>query len=259
MSRMAANGIDIRYDVQGNGPWLILLHSLATDHTLWDDQMAVLSSRFRVLRFDSRGHGGSSAPAAPYDLPMMAADALGVMDALGVERAHLCGISKGGMVAQHVALAAPERVERLVLASTTSGYPAEARTLWADRISMVRAQGIESLVLPTLERWFTAPYRETHPQVMARIGALIRATPLDGYVGACQAIAALDTTDRLPQVRCPTLVIVGAADAGTPPGMGRKIVEQIPGARFESIAEASHLCNVEQAATFNRLLTEFLC
>ena len=258
MATLRTNGIDIHYDVEGEGPWLVLAHSLATDLTLWNDQMAALTPHFRVLRFDCRGHGRSSAPDMPYDFAVLAADALGLMDALGVERAHFCGISLGGMIAQYVALAAPARIDKLVLVSTTSGYPPEARVLWAERIAAVRANGIEPLVGPTLERWFTAPFRQTNPAAMARIGALIRATPGEGYIGCGYAIAGLDTTERLPQLRCPTLVIVGAADAGTPPGMGRRIADQVSGARFESIAAASHLCNIEQATVFNRLLTDFL-
>ncbi len=130
--------------------------------------------------------------------------------------------------------------------------------MWGDRIAAVRANGMEPLVAPTLERWFTPAWRQAHPDVMTRIGALIRATPAAGYIGSGQAIATLDTTSRLSGLRCPTLVIAGAEDAGTPPAMGRKIAEQIPGARFESIDSASHLCNVEQAEKFNRLLLDFL-
>lgn len=258
MNTIRANGIDIRYDVQGNGPWLVMAHSLGTDLTLWDEQLPALTPHFRVLRFDTRGHGGSSAPDLPYDFAMLAADVLGLMDALGVGQAHCCGISMGGMIAQHVALAAPQRIDKLALVSTTSGYPPEARALWAERVAGVRRNGIEPLVAPTLERWFTAPYRAAHPEVMARIGDLIRATPAAGYIGSGQAIAALDVTDRLPALRCPTLVIAGTDDAGTPPAMGRTIAAQIAGARFELLPSSSHLCNVEQAASFNRMLGKFL-
>jgi 3-oxoadipate enol-lactonase len=258
MNTVRANCIDIRYDIAGAGPWLILSHSLATDLTLWDDQMAALTPHFRVLRVDTRGHGGSGAPDMSYDFAMLTSDVLGLMDALNVERAHFCGISMGGMIAQHVALVAPERIDKLVLVSTTSGYPPDARAAWADRIAGVRKSGIEPLVAPTLERWFTAPYRASHPETMARIGALIRATPAAGYIGSGQAIAMLDTTEKLPALRSPTLVIAGADDAGTPPAMGRLIAERIPGARFESIPSSSHLCNVEQAAVFNRLVRDFL-
>jgi 3-oxoadipate enol-lactonase len=258
MNTLRANGIDVRYDVAGAGPWLILSHSLATDLTLWDDQMAALTSHFRVLRFDTRGHGGSGAPDMPYDFAMLTADVLDLMDALCIDRAHFCGISMGGMIAQHVALAAPERINKLILVSTTSGYPPEARAAWGDRIAGVRKSGIEPLVAPTLERWFTSPFRAAHPDVMDRIGALIRATPVAGYIGSGQAIATLDITERLSALRCPTLVIAGADDTGTPPAMGRKIAEQIPGARMEMLESASHLCNVEQAALFNDRLTAFL-
>ncbi len=258
MTTIRANGIDIRYDIQGAGPWLVLSHSLATDLTLWDDQMAALTSHFRVLRFDTRGHGGSTAADMPYDFPMLTADALGLMDSLNVPKAHFVGISMGGMIAQHVALTAPDRIDRLVLASTTSGYPETTRALWADRIAAVRAGGMEPQVVPTLERWFTPPWRTAHPEVMARIGGLIRATPIAGYVGSGQAIATLNATERLSGLHCPTLVIVGADDVGTPPVMGRRIADRIPGARYESIPSASHLCNVEQAETFNRLLLDFL-
>ncbi|MBU1236802.1 MAG: 3-oxoadipate enol-lactonase [Gammaproteobacteria bacterium] len=258
MNTIHTNGIDIHYDVQGEGPWLILSHSLGTDVTLWDDQMDTLTPHFRVLRFDTRGHGGSSAPTIPYDFAMLTADVLGLMDELDIERAHFCGISMGGMIAQHVALAAPERIDKLVLLSTTSGYPPEARALWAERIEGVRRDGVKPLVKATLERWFTAPYRAALPEVMERIARLIRATPAAGYIGSCQAIAALDVTDRLSALRCPTLVIAGADDAGTPPAMGRKIAEQIPGARIELVSQASHLCNIEQKSRVNSLLRLFL-
>lgn len=258
MNTTRANGINIRYEVAGEGPWLLLSHSLATDLTLWDDQMAALTPCFRVLRFDTRGHGCSSAPDMPYNFPMLTADVLGLMDALGIGQAHFVGISMGGMIAQHLALTAPERIARLVPVSTTSGYPPEAKALWAERIAAVRANGVAPLVAPTLERWFTPPYRAAHPEVMARIGDLVGATPAAGYIGCGHAIPTMDTTARLQTLRCPTLVIAGADDAGTPPAMGRKIAENIPGARFELIESASHLCNVEQTETFNRLLLDFL-
>lgn len=258
MNTIRVNDNDIRYDIAGSGPWVVLSHSLATDLTLWNDQMAALTPHFRVLRFDTRGHGGSSAPDMPYDFPMLTADVLGLMDALNVPKAHFVGISMGGMIAQHVALAAPDCIDRLVLASTTSGYPETTRALWAERIAAVRAGGMEAQVVPTLERWFTPPYRATHPEVMARIGGLIRATQPAGYIGSGQAIATLNATERLSGLRCPTLVIVGADDVGTPPAMGRRIADRIAGARYDSIASASHLCNIEQAETFNRLLLDFL-
>ncbi|MBI4754645.1 MAG: 3-oxoadipate enol-lactonase [Betaproteobacteria bacterium] len=258
MHTIHASGIDIRYAVTGSGPWLVLSHALGCDLSLWDEQVAALAPHFTVLRFDSRGHGGSSAPGGAYDFDMLTADVLGLMDGLGVARTHFLGLSMGGMLGQHLALAAPQRVASLVLASTTSSYPPEARAMWPERIHVVAEQGMEPMVAPTLERWFTAPYRAAHPEVMARIGALIRATPPAGYCGWGHAIAAIDTTARLGVIANPTLVIAGAQDAGTPPDMARVIAQAIPGARLEVIESASHLCCVEQAEVFNRLVEEFL-
>jgi 3-oxoadipate enol-lactonase len=217
-----------------------------------------LARQHTVLRFDIRGHGGSSAPAIAYDFPMLTADVLGLMDALGVARASFVGISLGGMIGQHLALAAPARVDKLVLASTTHAYPPEAAKLFAERARLVLDQGLEALVAPTLERWFTAPYRSANPVVTERIGKLIRSTPVAGYAGCCQAIPTMNTTARLKEIQCPTLIVAGSEDVGTPPQMGREIAAAIPGARFESIKNAAHLCNVEQAEVFNRLLSEFL-
>ncbi len=253
-----ANGIDIHYDIQGEGPWLMLSHSLATDLSMWDDQMAALTPHFRVLRFDTRGHGGTSAPEGAYDFPWLTADVLWLMERLGVERAHFCGISLGGMIAQHVALTAPEKIDKLVLVSTTSGYGPEAKALWAERIAAVRAGGMAPLLAPTLERWFTAPFRQAHPDVMARVGAMVVATPVAGYIGCGQAIPLMDTTVRLAQLRCPALIVAGADDAGMPPAMGRRIADHLPDARFEVIEMASHLCNIEQKDSFNRILLDFL-
>ena len=252
MTTIRANGIDICYDIQGEGPCLILSHSLATDLSMWDDQMAALTPHFRVLRFDTRGHGGTSAPDGAYDFAWLTADVLWLMERLGIGRAHFCGISLGGMIAQHVALAAPEKIDRLVLVSTTSAYGPEARALWAERIAAVRTGGMAPLVAPTLERWFTAPYRAARPEVMARVGAMI------GYIGCGQAIPLMDTTARLAQLRCPALVIAGADDAGMPPAMGRRIADHLPGARLKVIESAAHLCNIEQKDSFNSSLLEFL-
>ena len=256
--KIRANGIDIHYDVQGDGPWLVLAHSLATDLSMWDDQMAALEKHFTVLRFDTRGHGGTDAPAGAYSFDQLSDDVLGLLDALKIGRTHYCGLSMGGMIGQHLALRVPDRIERLVLADTTSRMPAEARPLWAERIRVAREQGMAAHVQPTLERWFTAPWRAAHPEVMTRIGNLIRKTPVAGYVGCAEAIARIDVTDRLPAVQAPTLAIVGDQDIGTPPAMSEAIVAAIPGARLEVVPDASHLSNIEQADAFNRLLLNFL-
>lgn len=259
--KIHANGIDIHYDIAGSGPWLTLSHSLASDLSMWDAQMAALTPHFTVLRFDSRGHGLSGAPPDTedaYSWDRLSSDVLGLLDALNIGRTHFAGLSMGGMIGQHLALRAPERIDRLVLADTSSRYPPAAIPIWVERIKLVREKGMAVLVDSTLERWFTAPFRAAHPDVMARIGDLIRNTPPAGYNGCGQTIPTLNTAQRLRELTCPTLVIVGAEDAGTPPAMAREIAEAIPGARLEIIPDTAHLSNIEQAEIFNRLLLEFL-
>ena len=253
-----ANGIDIHYEVSGSGPWVTLSHSLFCDRTMWDPQMAALEHHFSVLRFDTRGHGKTDAPAGAYTLAQMAGDVIGLLNALKIERTHFVGLSMGGMIGQHLALKVPQRVDRLVLADTAARFPPEAQALWPERIRIAAEEGMAAMVEPTLARWFTAPYRAAHPEVMARIAALIKATPVAGFIGCAQAIPRVDTLDRLPELDMPTLVIVGSEDGGTPPAMAREIAQAIPGARLEIIADASHLSNIEQAEAFNRLLLDFL-
>lgn len=262
MQTMNSNGIDIHYEVWGDGrkPWLTLCHSLACDLSMWDDQMAALTSHFSVLRYDIRGHGRSSAPDLSYSFEMMVTDLKGLLDGLGVERTHFCGLSLGGMIGQHFALAAPERLDRLVLCSTSSGYGDgnSIAKLWEQRIAQAHAGGMEAMVDGTLGRWFTEPYRFENPAVMDRIATLIRSTPLTGYAACGRMVASLDTTPRLGDIQASTLVLVGEEDAGTPPAMAEVIARGIPRSRLEVLPQASHLCNVEQAELFNELLLAFL-
>lgn len=259
--KIHANGIDIHYELSGHGagrPVVMFAHSLGSDLSIWHAQESALAGRCAVLRYDLRGHGGTSATTGAYDFGLLARDAIALLDALQIDRVSFVGISLGGMVGQALALAAPGRLEKLVLADTTSGYPPEAQATWPERIRQIEAAGLEPLVAPTLERWFTAPYRAAHPEAVARIGAIIRATPVAGYIGCCHAIAGLDFTDRLTAITTPTLVLVGDQDAGTPPAMARTLAAGIPGARLEIIPGAAHLANIEQAGAFNGLLAEFL-
>jgi 3-oxoadipate enol-lactonase len=256
--KASANGIDIRYEISGSGPWVMLSHSLACDLTMWDEQLASLEERYTVLRYDTRGHGGSSAPLGPYTLEQLADDTIALLDTLGVPRTHFVGLSMGGTIAQHVALKARDRIASLLLADTTSRYPREALAVWQERIRIVSEQGMEPMVQPTLERWFTAPYRASHPHVMERIGGLIRGTSAAGYVGCCHAIPNLNLSGQLGGLDLPTLVLVGEQDAGTPVAMAQEVAAAIPGARLEIIPNAAHLSNIEQAPTFNALLREFL-
>jgi 3-oxoadipate enol-lactonase len=256
--KISANGIDIRYEITGSGPWVTFLHPLAVDLTVWDAQVEAMASRFTVLRLDARGHGQSTAPVGAYSLEQMADDAIALLDVLGVARTHLVGLSMGGMIAQHAALKAPQRLAGLVLAGTTSYYPPESQPVWDERLRVVAAQGVGPMLASTLERWFTEPFRAAHPEVIDRIAGLIRGTPLDGYLGSCEAIRRIDTRAVLRSVEVPTLVLVGDKDEGTPLPMARAIHEAIAGSRLEVIADAAHLSNIEQATAFNALVKGFL-
>jgi len=256
--KIHANGIDIHYEISGSGPCVVFAHSLGSDHSIWAAQKSALAGRHKVIAYDLRGHGQTSAPPGPYDFDLLARDAVALLDALQIDKASFVGISLGGMIGQALALAAPERLDKLVLADTACRYPPAAQAAWPERIRQIEAGGLAPLVDATLERWFTAPWRAAHPETVARIGAIIRATPVAGYVGCCHAIAQLDFHARLPEIRVPTLVLVGEQDAGTPPAMAREIAAGIPGARLAIIPGAAHLCNIEQAETFNRLLLDFL-
>jgi 3-oxoadipate enol-lactonase len=258
MTSLAANGISINYRVEGSGPWVTLSHSLSCDLTMWDGLTAALAPHFTVLRYDTRGHGGSSAPEGPYGFDVLTADLVALLDALKVERTHYVGLSMGGMIGQHFALGHRGRLDRLVIANSTSRIPPEAGPLWDERIAIARNQGCAGLVEGTLGRWFTPAFRSANPGEAARIAGLIATTPPAGYIGCAAAIRQLDITARIGAIRAPTLVIAGADDPGTPPAMSESIAANIPGARLEVIPSASHLSCIEQPARFESLVTAFL-
>ncbi|PWB80270.1 MAG: 3-oxoadipate enol-lactonase [Candidatus Methylomirabilota bacterium] len=256
--RLTAGGIDIHYTIEGDGPVVTMSHALGCNLTLWDEQAKALSARYRVLRYDTRGHGQTSAPPGPYSLEQMADDVYALLDGLGIAASHFVGISMGGMIGQIFALKYPAMVRSLVLCSTTSRYPAAARPVWAERIRTIETTGMESLVEPALERWFTASFREQRQDVMDGVRTMIRNTPPQGYIGCCHAIPTIDITDRLGELQCPALVISGEQDPGTPVAMAREICAAVPSSKLTVLPSASHLCNLEQAEAFNRVLLNFL-
>ena len=262
MSCLSRDGISIHYEIQGRGPWLTLAHALAGDLGLWDEQVAELAGDFTLLRYDLRGPGGSNMPPAPWQLADLAADVIALWDALGIERSHFVGLSLGGMIGQHLALAAPHRIDRLVLAATSSGYASNRDSvarLWAQRIALVAAQGMNAVVDATLGRWFTEPFFCEQPARIAHIADVIRRTPVAGYAACGRLVASMDTEARLAEIRLPTLVIGGEEDGGTTPEMVGALARRIAGARLEILPQAAHLVNVEQRQLFNALLLAFLC
>lgn len=256
--KLQANGIDIHYEIEGVGPLVVLSHALACDLSMWDEQAAALRARYRVLRYDTRGHGGTSAPDGPYTLEQLAEDAHALVTGLSLSDVHWVGLSMGGMVGQLFALTHQPLLKSLVLCDTTSRSPAAAASVWQERIRAVSEHGMEAMVEPTLQRWFTPAFRMGRADVMDRVAEMIRATPVAGYVGCCHALGRFDVADRLAAVTLPALILVGDQDSGAPPDTARQIQAALPGAQFVILESASHLSNMEQPAEFNRVLLKFL-
>jgi 3-oxoadipate enol-lactonase len=239
-----------------DAPVLLLSNSLGTDLSMWDPQVGPLSERFRVIRYDTRGHGRSPVPEGPYDLADLGGDALALFDRLGVERAHVAGVSLGGMTAMWLAIHAPERVERLVPCFTSARLG--PREQWVDRAAKVRAGGTEAVATTVAGRWLTPARRAAHPEELSRLRAMLAATPAEGYAACCGAIERMDIRGELAGIRAPTLVIVGEEDPATPPEHGELIASLIPGARLEVLEHAAHLGNLERPEAYTSLVLDFL-
>lgn len=257
MPEIDADGIHIHYQLDGreDAAWLILSNSLGSDLSMWDRQVATLGERFRVLRYDSRGHGRSAAPAAPYTIERLGRDVLALMDALRIPRAHFCGLSKGGMVGMWLAAGHPDRIAGLVLANTAAHLPPPE--LWNARIKAVSEKGMEAVADTVIDRWFTATFRQTEPNLVEAARRMFNATSPVGYAAACAAIRDMDLRPALSKIKAATLVIAGDQDAATPPVLAEDIVAAIPTARL-TMLPAAHLSNVEAAAAFDEAVLSFL-
>ena len=241
-----------------DGPALLLGGSLGTTLAMWRPQVAELASSRRVVAFDHRGHGGSPVPPGPYAIEDLARDVLALMDHLALERVAYCGLSIGGMVGMWLAANAPERLDRLVLLCTAAHLPATADA-YRERAALVRGAGtVEPVADAVVERWLTPGWAAAHPGERDRLRAMVAATPAEGYAGCCEAVAAMDLREELPQIAAPTLVVAGAQDPATPPEHGERIAAAISGARFETVSPAAHLASVEQAGPITRLITHHL-
>jgi 3-oxoadipate enol-lactonase len=250
------NGIEIYYELHGKegAPWLVLSHSLACTLRMWDPQIEAFKASHRLLAYDMRGHGQTSAPAGAYTLDMLADDVLGLVASLKIKSGIYCGLSIGGMIGQTIAIRGSGPFERMVLADTTHAQPPDALKQWEERIRIAETKGMAGLVDSTLERWFTPPFRSS--AAAKKIAEQIAATPVAGYVGCGRAIMALNTTAKLKSIKLPVLAITGEQD-GAAPGT-RYIGENVPGAKLVVIPQASHISNIEQPEAFNRALREFL-
>lgn len=257
--RIRAGDVQLHARIDGReGPWVVLLHALGANLTLWDDTTRHLSDRYRILRFDLRGHGGSDAPVGAYTMARLADDAVALMDALDIGQAHVCGVSVGGMIAQTMGVRHADRLLSLTLVDTIHHTPMEAHPMWANRIGQAEAHGMAGMAQSTMERWLTQPFRDSHPDVVERISRMLLGTPVQGYVGVAQAIVAFDLVDAIGRIHCPTLVVTGANDEGAPVSMAQSIAEKIHGAKLEVLPDAAHLSFIEQPERFHAIFDAFL-
>ncbi|HET8673699.1 MAG TPA: 3-oxoadipate enol-lactonase [Thermoleophilaceae bacterium] len=250
-------GLDHRLGGPDGAPAVVLSNSLGASMEMWAPQLSALLVRYRVLRYDQRGHGGSPTPPGPYDIPDLAQDVLDLLDEHGIERAHFCGLSLGGMTGMWLGANAPERIDRLVLLCTSAYFGAPG--VYAERAAAVRAEGTESVAEAGVQRWFSDGFRSREPGTVERFRAMIASQDDDGYAECCGALDRLDLRDELPRIVASTLVIAGAQDPATPPDPhARLLAERIPGARLEVLDPAAHLANVERADTVTELILEHL-
>jgi 3-oxoadipate enol-lactonase len=244
-----------RFDGAADAPVLMLSNSLGTDLSMWDAQMPSLSRHFRVLRYDSRGHGQSTVIAGPYTLEQLAGDALSLLDSLNIERVRFCGLSMGGMVGMWLAVHAPERIDRLVLSNTAAliGPP----ELWNTRIETVRGGGMQAVTEAVIGRWFNQAFTARAPQAVEVIRRMLLDTPAEGYTACCAAIRDMDQRDTVARIEAPTLVIAGTHDVSTTPANARFLVERIAGARYVEL-DAAHLSNIGASEQFTDTVLKFL-
>jgi 3-oxoadipate enol-lactonase len=248
----------LRHDVAGppDAPTVVLSNSLGTTSMMWSAQAASLASRFRVVTFDTRGHGDSDSPPPPWTIDDLGNDVLALLDGLGLDRVAFAGVSLGGMLGMWLAVNAPQRVNRLVLICTSARVAAPDAYL--QRATWVRANGIEPIVDAVVERWFTPTFARQHPHVVQDYKEMLAKSPVDGYASCCEAIAHMDLRADIGGIAAPTLVISGADDLAIPPSHGAAIAAAIPGASFVVVAGAAHLANVEQPDDVTTLLFEHL-
>jgi 3-oxoadipate enol-lactonase len=237
-------------------PALVFVNSLGSDLRIWDRVASLFIDRFRVIRYDKRGHGLTDTPAGPYKINDYARDLAGLMDGLGIDDAIICGLSIGGMIAQEMAAAYPARVRALILCDT--GTRIGTAAMWDERIATVRAGGLGALVAPSLERWFTKDFRSTRGVEARGYANMLLRTPLEGYLGACFALRDADLSARAGSIRKPALALCGEEDVATPPDLVEALARAMPDARFALIKQAAHLPCIEQPETLALLIMEFL-
>jgi 3-oxoadipate enol-lactonase len=257
--KVDTNGVKLNVEVEGRegAPWLTFSNSLATDLSMWDAQVAALKDRYRILRYDKRGHGKSDAPKGPYDLPMLVKDVIGLWDHFGVRRSHFVGISIGGMTALGLGIDYPDRVISIAPCDCRADSPPDFRDSWDPRIAIAEGkEGTPGLVPATLERWFAPETRKAHPERMDYVKRMICNTTVTGYVGCGRALQAIPYLPRLGQIKVPTLFLAGTTDVMLEPT--RELHKRLPGSFYVEIGPAGHLSNLDQPDLFSAAIGAFM-
>jgi 3-oxoadipate enol-lactonase len=263
IQQIQANGIKIAYRIDGptttsqtDAPTVILSNSLMSSVDMWNDNMAALTSKYRVVRYDTRGHGQTEVTPAPYSIALLAQDLVGLMDALHIKKAHLVGLSMGGMICQYVGANHPERVLSLGLCDTASEMP--PRSLWEERFATAKAEGIAGLAAGTLKRWFVAGFAATAPAKIDAVRSMILKTPLEGYLGCASAVRDMAQSTMLLKIKAPTLVLVGRDDPACTVDQATVLHRMIAHSSMVILDNAAHLSNIEKPTEFNSALLSFL-
>ena len=256
--KIKANGITFNYQVDGaqGAPWLMFSNSLATNLTMWDAQARALGSRFRILRYDQRGHGMTEAPAGPYPFSMLLADAVALMDALEIRRTHFCGLSLGGATALGLAEQYPDRIDRAIVCDSPCASNAASAKQWEERVATVKAGGMKAIAEPTLQRWFPPEAYAANAAGLAKVRAMVLSTPANGFIGCCAALSDHNFRDAVAAATRPVLFVVGEKDPPKP--AMREMNAQLAGSQFVEIAGAGHICNIEQPDAFTHAVEQFL-
>ena len=262
MKTILANNISINYridlqrDKDLDAPVIMLSNSLLSSYSMWDDQIESLTEYFNVLRYDTRGHGGTDAPSSDYSIDIFVEDVVSLLDKLNIDKVHFVGLSMGGFVGQLFAAKYPHHIFSLTLCDTACIMP--PASLWNDRIKTAKNSGIESLIEGTLGRWFTEPFRQTNPNDVQKITEMIRATSVQGYVNCAKAIRDMDQRQLLKDIEVPTNIIVGDKDPACPVSASKTLNSGIPGSSLVILKNAAHLPNIEKKSEFNKALLRFL-
>jgi 3-oxoadipate enol-lactonase len=252
------DGLTIAYRVDGppDGPPLVFSNSLGTNVQLWDDQVQELASTFRIVRYDTRGHGRSGVPNGFTTIERLGSDLLALLDHLGIGQTYLCGLSLGGVTAQWLAIHHPTRLRRLVLSNTAARIG--NLEVWQTRMQAVASGGMAAILDPVLARFFSPAFRAAAPERVAIFAAILLALDPNGYLAGCAALRDADLRPLVGQIGAPTLVIGGSLDEATPPAQAEELHAAIPQSELAILAGAGHLANVEQPLAFNTLLRQFL-